>query len=181
MELTGSKFYRILAPRPVVLVSTVNRGGVSNAAPFSFVMPVSVDPPLVAIASQPAHDTVKNIEETGEFVINIAPEEIIGQLWACSKKYPEGVSEIKETGLTEMLSKEVRAPRIKECIGWFECKVEFRQEAGDHVVIIGRVLKVEVKDDYWADEEFKVLKARSLLHLSGKSFAIASEVKTIQE
>lgn len=181
MKLPGSKFYRILAPRPAILVSTVSKNGIANAAPFSFVMPVSVKPPLVAIASQPAHHTMKNIEETGEFVINIASEQILNNLWACSKKYPEEVNEIEEAGLTQIPSKQVSPPRIKECIGWFECKVDFKREAGDHVLVVGEVLEAEVEDDYWTDEGFNLLKAKPPLHVSGKVFAITTEVKTVED
>ena len=63
--------YRLLAPRPTIIVTTKSREGNVNAAPFSFTMPVSVKPPLIAFASVPTHHTFKNIEETGEFVVNI--------------------------------------------------------------------------------------------------------------
>ena len=181
MELPGSRFYRILAPRPVVLVSTRSKNGIANAAPFSFVMPVSMDPPLVAIASQPAHDTMNNIRETKEFVINIPPESVMNQLWKCSEKFPADVSEIAEAGLTEASSREVNAPRVKECIGWFECKMDFDQVAGDHVLVVGKVLTAEVKDEYWSEEGFDLLKARPLLHLSGKKFALATDINTVED
>lgn len=70
-EIDNKSAYRILAPRPTIIVTTVNRKGEVNAAPFSFTMPVSMDPPLIAFASVTSHHTYKNIKETGEFVVNI--------------------------------------------------------------------------------------------------------------
>jgi flavin reductase (DIM6/NTAB) family NADH-FMN oxidoreductase RutF len=70
-EIDNKNAYRILAPRPTIIVTTVNKGGEVNAAPFSFTMPVSMNPPLIAFASVTTHHTYRNIKETGEFVVNI--------------------------------------------------------------------------------------------------------------
>ena len=64
MKVDNEKFYKLLTPRPAVLVTTISPDGIPNAAPFSFVMPVSIEPPLIAFASDPTHDTVKNIFKT---------------------------------------------------------------------------------------------------------------------
>ena len=115
-DLEIEKAYRVLAPRPTIIVTTANSKGESNAAPFSFTMPVSVKPALVAFASVPSHHTYKNIEETGEFVVNIPNEAILEKLWITGEKFPYGVSEIEESGLTQMESLKVSAPKIAECI-----------------------------------------------------------------
>lgn len=180
MELTGGQFYRALAPRLTVLVTTIDGEGNSNAAPFSFVMPVSVNPPLVAIASAHQRHTLANIRETKNFVLNVPPEDICQALWECSKAYPKGVSEIKESGLTEVSSKEVKAPRISECIGWFECELEWEKEAGDHVVIVGRVVKAEVKEELFKEGHFDFAAAKPLMHITGKNFAIAEREVTVE-
>jgi len=176
MKLQLSDFYRILAPRPAVLISTLDGEGVPNAAPFSFVMPVSSDPPLVAFASAPGRHTLANIRETGEFVINIAPANIIDELWVCSESFPKGVSEIEEAGLTERKSKSIKVPSIKECVGWIECTLEFEKEAGDHVIIVGRVVNAEAKDELFTEGKFDVLKAKPLMHLTGRDFAIPGRI-----
>ncbi|MDI6891902.1 MAG: flavin reductase family protein [Actinomycetota bacterium] len=176
MKLELGNFYRILAPRPAVLISTIDGRGKTNAAPFSFVMPVSSDPPLVAFASAPGRHTLANIREVGEFVVNIAPADIIDELWVCSKSFPKGVSETKEAGLTEKKSKSVKAPSIEECIGWIECALEFEKEAGDHVIIVGRVVNAEAKDEFFTEGKFDVLKAKPLMHLTGKDFAIPGRI-----
>ena len=129
MDIKPSGFYEILSPRCTVLVSTADKDGNANAAPFSFVSPVSADPPLVLFAATPARHTLANVRETGAFVLNIVPEELLDKLWVCSKPFPKGVSEIEEAGFTERKSKQVKAPSIEECIGWIECRLEFEKEA----------------------------------------------------
>lgn len=175
MELNLAAFYRIMAPRPAVLVTTVNKDGISNAAPFSFIMPISVDPPYLAIASQPKHHTMTNIKETGQFVINVMPEETVDKLYACSQKLPEGVSEIEESALTEKPSAQVKAPAIEEAIGFFECQLEWEKVVGDHVLIVGKVLRAFVKDEFVKEGRPNIIDAKPLMHVSGKEFAIAEK------
>ncbi len=176
MEIAASGFYEILSPRCTVIISTVDDDGKANAAPFSFVTPVSSDPPLILFASAPARHTLANARETGDFVINIVPEELLDKLWTCSKALPKGVSEIEEAGLTERKSKRVRAPAIEECIGWIECQVEFEKEAGDHILVVGRVVRAECKDEYMKEEQFDVSKARPVMHIRGRRFVAAERV-----
>lgn len=71
MKVDLSSWYKFLSPRAVVLIATQDKKGNSNAAPFSFVMPASVEPPLVAFCSDPEHHTVANIRETGDFTVNV--------------------------------------------------------------------------------------------------------------
>ena len=113
MELSLSKWYKVLAPRPAVLISTVNIRGNPNAAPFSFVMPCSSEPPLIAFSSDPDHHTVKNILETKDFVVNIPSRKLLKQLWVCATDFPYGVSEIKKANLTEEKSIKVHTIRSK--------------------------------------------------------------------
>ena len=172
MELNPSQFYKAMAPRLTVLVTTVDREGRINAAPFSFVSPVSMDPPLVMVSSGHGKDTLKNVRDTGEFVLNIPTEEILNQLCSCGKKVPPEINELDEAGLTAEDSSVVKPPRVKECIAWFECGLEQEHEAGDHVLLIGRVLKAEVKDGLLKDGNLDVEKAKVLQHIGGTKFAV---------
>jgi len=78
--LGGRDLYRLMisciAPRPIAFVTTLSREGVTNLAPFSFFNGVSSDPPVISIAvgarrDGSKKDTWRNIEETGEFVVNV--------------------------------------------------------------------------------------------------------------
>jgi len=176
MEITPSGFYEILSPRCTVLISTVDREGKANAAPFSFVTPVSSNPPLLLFAATPARHTLANARETGDFVLNIVPEELLDRLWVCSKAFPKGVSEIEEAGLTERKSKQVKSPSIEECVGWIECQLEFEKEAGDHILVVGRVVHAECKDEFMVQGQFDVSRAKPVMHIRGKRFVAAERV-----
>lgn len=178
MKVKPENFYEILSPRCTALISTIDRKGRPNAAPFSFVAPVSSNPPLVLFSSAPKRHTLANVRETGEFVLSIVPERLLDNLWICSKPFPSGVSEIKESGLTERKSTAVRPPGIQECVGWIECQMEFEQEAGDHILVVGKVLYVECKDESSKQGRFDVSGAKPVMHISGRRFAVAE--RTIQ-
>ena len=90
MEINPSGFYEILSPRCAVLVSTVDKEGRANAAPFSFVTPVSANPPLVLYAAASQRHTLANTRETGDFVLNIVPEGILDKLWVLLQGIPQG-------------------------------------------------------------------------------------------
>ena len=176
MEIELSGFYEIMSPRCTVLISTVDKDGNANAAPFSFITPVSANPPLLLFAAAPARHTLANVRETGEFVFNIVPEELLDKLMVCSKAIPKGASEIEEAGLTERKSKQVKAPSIEECVGWIECKFEFEKEAGDHILVVGRVVHAECKDELSEQGQFNVSKAKPIMHIRGRRFVAAERV-----
>jgi len=174
MRVKEEGFYEVLAPRCTVLISTVDSDGNSNAAPYSFVMPVSSDPPLVAFAATPQRHTLANVRETGEFVLNVVPHQLLNQLWVCARPLPKGVSELREAGLTERRSSVVKAPSIKECAGWIECVSETEYEAGDHVLVIGRVVWAEYRDEFVNSQGFfDVVRAAPAMHIRGTRFVVA--------
>lgn len=159
-----------------MLISTVDKAGKVNAAPFSFVTPVSSNPPLVLFAATTARHTLANVRETGDFVLNIVPEELLDKLWVCSKAFPKGVNEIAEAGLTERKSKRVKPPSIEECVGWIECQLEFEKVAGDHILVVGKVVSVECKDEFMKQNEFDISKAKPVMHIRGRRFVAAERI-----
>jgi len=180
MELNPTQFYKVMAPRVTVLVTTVDREGRINAATFSFASPLSFDPPLVMVSCGHGKDTLKNVRETEEFVLNIPSEEILSEMYKCGGKFPHDINELDEAGLTAENSSIVKPPRVKECIAWFECGLEFEKEAGDHVLLIGRVLKAEVKDGLLNDSgNLDVEKAKVLQHIGGIEFAVPERVVSV--
>ena len=178
MKINIERFYEILSPRCTVLISTQDKAGRPNAAPFSFITPVSSSPPLVLFAAAPQRHTLANVRETGEFVLNIVPEHLLDSLWVCSKAFPKGVNEIRESGLTERKSTIVKVPGIEECVGWIECQVELEKEAGDHILVVGKVVNAECKDEFSKQGQFDVSAAKPVMHISGRRFAIAG--RTLQ-
>ncbi len=176
MEMKLGMWYKVLAPRPVVLVTSVNEDGVSNAAPFSFVMPVSMNPPLLAFGSVPKRHTAKNIFKTKDFVVSIPGVDILNKLWKCAESLPEGQSEIEASGLTEIKANNVKAPLIKESVANLECRLFAHHEAGDHIIIIGEVLCAHIKDGLINDGKYAIENADVLMHIGKEEFGLLGKV-----
>lgn len=180
-EIGIDNAYRILAPRPTVIVTTINKKGDVNAAPFSFTMPVSMNPPLISFASVPSHHTYKNIMETNEFVINIPGADILENMWITGEKFPEEVNEIEKANLTQEDSLKVSPPKIGECMAAIECRVHWIKKAGDHDIIIGEVLHLGIKEDILKEGILNVKKVKPVLHLGGVNFVIGDNLKKVGE
>ncbi len=178
IETDVKNAYRILAPRPTIIVTTLNNG-IVNAAPFSFTMPVSVEPPLMAFASVPTHHTFKNIKETEEFVINIPNEHILKKLWITGEKFPEEVNELEKAKLTELDSFKVSPPRIAECPAHMECQVHSIIDSGDHKLVIGKVIHSDVDKSALKDGLLDVEKVKPVLHLGGVNFVVGDHLRQV--
>jgi flavin reductase (DIM6/NTAB) family NADH-FMN oxidoreductase RutF len=176
MEIEPKNFFKFLAPRPVALVTTVDPEGMVNAAPVSFMTPVSVQPPLIAISVGPDKEIIDNIRKTKSFVINIPPEGMLNQLWICSQNFPPGTDALKKANLTGVLAAKGKPPLVQECIVWFECDLEYEKVSGDHILVIAKVKDVTVKNDLVAkDGGIDIAKARSLMHIGGSKFTVAGK------
>ncbi len=174
MELEPKKFYKFLSPRPTVLLTTIDRENNVNAAPFSFVMPISIDPPLLAVSIGMKHNTLSDIHATREFVINVPSESMLDRFWACSQEHPPGTDVLKLAGLTQVPSSKVLAPSVGECNICLECFLEFEKQMGDHVLLVGNVVNLAVKGEIIGpDGKIDIKKAASLMHISGQKFAVA--------
>jgi flavin reductase (DIM6/NTAB) family NADH-FMN oxidoreductase RutF len=143
MELEARK--HVIPPTAVVLVSTLY-GEVKNVAPFGMFMPVSFDPPLVALGIRKTRDTFKNIQDTGEFVIGIPGPELVEQIEIAGRALPRDVSEFERAGLTPLTSRAVKPCRIRECQAHLECRLVWAKEAGDHHIVVGEVVAASVRD-----------------------------------
>jgi flavin reductase (DIM6/NTAB) family NADH-FMN oxidoreductase RutF len=158
----------IIVPRPVALVSTIDARGAVNLAPFSFFSGVGSAPPTVlfcpalrAPGSRPgAHrkDTLHNVEETREFVINVVSQAISAQANATAAEVAPEVDEFQLAGLTPLASEVVRPPRVSESPAQMECRllqVIYTSHApGGGVIVLGEVVRFHVREDIV--EDFRV-------------------------
>ena len=170
MKLDLREFYRLLV-RPTVVISTISPNGISNAAPFSWNSPMATKPkPLFGFACSVSHDTWRNIKENGEFVVNIIGENFGPLMETMERDLPYEVSEIKECGLTETESKQIKPPRIEEAFGWLECKIAESYEISEgNVWIIGEVLEADAKDAAITDV-VAVEKVKPLNHIFADAY-----------
>lgn len=165
-DISHSELYGILlnsvAPRPIAWVSTISGSGALNLAPFSFFNCVCVDPPLLAFApglrpskqAQASHgepkDTLRNVRETGEFVVNTVTYELREAMNSTSGEYDASVNEFELAKVTPEPSKIVRPPRVAESPVSFECKlhqiVDFSPAPTSSSLVIGQIVAIHIND-----------------------------------
>ncbi len=165
-ELPYSDFYNILissvVPRPIAWVSTMNAAGQPNLAPFSFFNAVCADPPLLAFApglrrpkkAEVNHgepkDTLRNVRETKEFVVNMVTHELAEAMNLTSGEYDASVNEFELAKLTPQPSKIVRPPRVAESPVSFECELhqilDFSQAPTSGSLVIGKIISIHIDD-----------------------------------
>lgn len=154
-------FYRILlssvAPRPIAWVSTLNNGHL-NLAPFSFFNAVSAKPPLLGFSpslrradghSAPK-DTLHNIRETGEFVVNVVTFAVADAMNLTSGEYDSSVDEFALAKLNTRPSQVVRPPQVAESPVSFECKlnriIDFGMQPPSGSLVIGEIVCVHLEE-----------------------------------
>lgn len=172
MRYPEEKAYRLLAPRLLTLITTINSKEGINVAPVDFCSPVSFSPCIVMVSLTPAIKTYKNIKETGEFVINVLPKKYLDQALRCAARYPEGINKLEIVGLKHYSSVIVKPPRIKEAKIWLECKLLDEKKVSDHFAMFGEVLLAEVSDDAIKNGEVDYSKIDPVLHLARDIFAV---------
>lgn len=175
MKVPLNNAVRLISPRVTALITTVDRQGRVNAAPYSWIYPVSYAPPLVGVGVGGKHKhTYINAKETGEFVINIVSEDFGQQAVNCEEQHEPGEDLLKKHRLGTMPSEKIKPPRIRESKAVLECKLKeiIEIEGSDHVLLIGEVVSAESSGDL---DEIK-----PLLHDSGKKFRLVGEEITLE-
>jgi len=161
-ELPYREFYRVLisavAPRPIAWVSTLSRDGRPNLAPFSFFNALSGKPPLLGFcpalrqteAGSVVKDTLQNIRETGEFVVNVVTYENVEAMNLSSGEYEAGVNEFELAKLTYRPSQIVRPPQVAESPVSFECRLrqilEFGTQSPAGTLVIGEIVSLHMEE-----------------------------------
>lgn len=165
-------FWKVMSPRLTVLVTTMDIRGRADVSPFSFVTPVSFDPPLLMLAVGMNKHSYKNIMAKKEFVVNIPTERLLDKVWTAGGEFNEEVSKIEKAGLETAPSSMVGPPRLTECVANIECYLEDAKKIGDHIMIVGKVIALHANEDYLDNEgRLKVDLVRPPLHVADNLFA----------
>jgi len=156
--LPHDPFKAIVAPRPIGWISSMSSRGEINLAPYSYFNGASTEPPIVMFSSEGYKDSVAFIEETKEFVCNVATYEMRQPMVETSGHYPRGVSEMERAGIAAAPSRLVRPPRVAAAPCALECKllkvVRLDDLAGtplDQYVVFGQVVGVYIDDRFLKD------------------------------
>jgi len=170
-NLSHSELYGLIlnsvVPRPIAWVSTLSASGQPNLAPFSFFNCVCIEPPLLAFApglrppKQPgsadgeAKDTLRNVRETKEFVINVVTYELAQPMNLTSGEYDAAVNEFELAGVATAPSEIVRVPRVAASPVSFECKLyqilDFSPSPQSSSLVLGEVVSIHVEDAHLKD------------------------------
>ena len=179
-----------IIPRPIAFVSTRSKDGKNNVAPFSYFNGVCSKPPTIMFA--PARrgwdgeekDTLINIRDTEEFVVNIVSESFAEKMVMCATDFDSDVDEFEISGLTPTNSQKIKPPRVGEAKISFECKLNQIVEIGDGTagsgfVVIGTIVLFHIDDGIYDNVRILTDKLEPLGRLAGNWYTRSTDTLKI--
>ncbi|MEU1532413.1 flavin reductase family protein [Streptomyces fagopyri] len=167
----------VVVPRPIAWISTVTPDGATeNLAPHSFFTIASTDPAIVQFTSIGRKDSLRNVEDTGEFVVNFASESLLHQVNATATDFPRTVSEFSYAGIEREPSLYVRPARVAASPVVLECRSHTTLRLGNSTVVFGRVLHMAVHEEVMVGRRPSSARLRPLTKLGGDEWGTLGEV-----
>jgi flavin reductase (DIM6/NTAB) family NADH-FMN oxidoreductase RutF len=176
----------VVSPRPIAWVTTVDGRGRVNLAPFSFYNAFGANPPIVVFSPTLRRDgankdTLLNLYEVGEFVLNAAVEDLAEKMNTTAKELPRGENEADFAGLTLEPATKVRPPRVVESPVHMECRVRQIMSIGDGPIaanlVIGEVLLIHIAESVLdAAGAVDPRKLRAIARLGGDYYCRSSDL-----
>lgn len=174
--LRHDPFKAIVAPRPIGWISTRNRSGQVNLAPYSFFNAFSSSPPIIGFSSEGYKDSVRNAEETGEFVANFVTKPLAEAMNATSAAVAQEIDEMTLAGLDAAPCHVVAAPRVAAAPAALECKLlqiiqlhDVQGNALSSYLTLGQVVGVHIDPHYLRDGLFDTAAARPIMRAGYRS------------
>ena len=173
IEIPLLKSVKLISPRLTVLVNTLDEKGELNSSPYSWIYPLSFNPPLIGVGIGGKQKlSYINSKRNGEFVVCVVSADFGQQAVSCEQNHNPGDKLWEKQGLHTQKSVKVKVPRIEEAKAVLECKVtKFLEYDGDHTVLVGRVVHAEVEGD--------LNEIDPLLHDSGEDFRTVGKKITL--
>lgn len=176
-----------IVPRPIAWVSTLSLEGVANIAPFSFFTGVTSKPPTLVFCAGNRRDgslkdTVANILERGEFVVNMVHEAMAQAMVQTSAPYAPGVDEFEQAEVASIGSTRVKVPRVKEALVSYECRLNQVVELAHEGVItsrmvIGDIVTMHISDEVLDEAQgVDVERLNPVCRLGGQDYATLGRV-----
>lgn len=170
----------LVLPRPIAWVSSRSAAGVDNLAPHSFFTVASEDPPVVSFTSVGRKDTLRNIEQTREFVVNLTTEALQAEVNASATDYPPEIGEFDALGLEREPSAAVRPPRVARSPAALECVLAGFHPFGRSTVVFGRVVHLAVDEAMIRDGRPRADLLRPLARLGGAEWTTIGTVSRLR-
>jgi flavin reductase (DIM6/NTAB) family NADH-FMN oxidoreductase RutF len=159
----------IIAPRPIGWISTLDREGRVNLAPYSFFNGIADNPPMVMFAGEDHKDSITNAEQTGEFVFNLVTAPFMEAMNTTSATVPHGVNEMELARLKPAPSTCVKPPRVEGIAAALECKTIYVHRLSDidgnklkRIVVMGQIVGVHIDPQFIRDGLFDTAAARPI-------------------
>jgi flavin reductase (DIM6/NTAB) family NADH-FMN oxidoreductase RutF len=183
-NLSPLDIYKILTgcvlPRPIAWVSTIDASGNLNLAPFSFFTVASVNPPVLCFSpllhdDHVEKDTLVNIRQVGEFVVNVVSYNLVTQMNQTSAAYKSGVNEFEMAGLTARPSAMVKPPGVLEALVRFECTLQQVISFGHDILagnlILGHIRCIYLHPDIYSEGRVDIVALDTVGRLAGNYFS----------
>ncbi len=173
VDVALTRATRLLTPGPVTLLTAQYRGK-KNVMAAGWAIPVSSNPPIVAVAVHPSRYTFGLIDKSGDYALNIPARPLAEKVKKAGELSGAEVDKFLLIGLTPYEAKEITAPLIAECIGHLECGVVERAQAGDHVLFIAQVVAASTEEMAFDGEKWTLVdeEVKPLHHLGGSLYAV---------
>jgi flavin reductase (DIM6/NTAB) family NADH-FMN oxidoreductase RutF len=174
-------FKALVAPRPIGWISSLSAEGIRNLAPYSYFNAFAQSPHYIAFGSGGRKDSMRNIEATGEFAVNLATEALAEAMNRTSATLPPHVDEFSLAGLTPTPCRLIRAPRVGESPVCLECKlfrvIDLPGDDGhvDDYLVIGRVLGIHIDDRFIENGRVNTAAMRPIARLGYSEYATVTE------
>lgn len=190
--LTHNPFKAIVSPRPIGWITSFSNDKSLNLAPYSFFNAICEQPAMVMFSSSPKKETLSekdsllNIVETEEFVVNIVSYSLKSEMNISSRNYPRGVSEIEKAGLEIAESHTVSAPRIKsapaalECRLWKTIQLPKKDDLSRTTVIFGTVTGIHINKKFIKDGKIDVTLYQPMARLGYMDYAHITETFSME-
>lgn len=193
-HLDQKAIYKLLTgaviPRPIGWISTISEDGIPNLAPFSFFNVVGDDPPhtmfSTAHSNQHKKDTLNNVLQTGQFVVNMVTEEIVEAMNTTAQTVHSDVDEFELAGLTPLPSTKIKPPRVKESPISFECELVHHYSLENHkfggaTIVVGRIIMFHFDDDVLLDDyKINLDNYKPVSRLAGANYSKLGELFAVK-
>jgi len=162
--------YRLLHPKLTALIACYDEYNVPNAMTAAWIMPVSVNPPLIVVSISPKRYTYELILKAKIFSVNIPSLNMLKKVHLCGTISGREIkNKLKRIGLTTINGRKLNVPIIEECIAFLECKLWENIVAGDHNLIIGKIIDAYVRDNIF-DVRYDISKISLIYHCGGNIY-----------
>lgn len=173
--LPHNPFKALVAPRPIGWISTRGPLG-DNLAPYSFFNAVADRPPQVMFAGD-LKDTIRNVQDSGVFAVNIVSEPLWHAMNATSAHLPRGDDEFAHAGLEKAECLTIACPRVAAAPATLECRLQqiVTLEGGADFLVIGTVTGIHIRDEFLNAGHFDLTRVRPMARLGYKDYAVVAE------